>query len=377
MRRLNSARVAMAVAVLAAGAFGSLIASQRTASSMAKSATAWLDSLTPEQRQKAAMPLDSTDRTHWNFIPTSMFPRNGLPIKEMTEPQRKLAHELLKSALSQRGYTITTTIMSELEAILRDTEAAARAAKPAPPAGGDPAAGGAGGGAGRGGGGQPIVRDPELYFFSVFGTPGQKGAWAWRVEGHHVSLHFTIADGRAVVAAPTFFGSNPAEVREGPKQGLRALDREQDAGRALVMSLDDAQKKAAILADAAPNDILTKTEVVVSPLSPMGLVASAMTPKQRDLLMQLIDVYTSEMTADIAAERMAEIKKAGLDMIGFAWAGPVEPGQRHYYRVQGPTFLVEFDNTQNNGNHIHSVWRDFDSDFGRDLLREHLSAVKH
>ena len=192
-----------------------------------------------------------------------------------------------------------------------------------------------------------------------------------------MSLHFTIAGGRAVVAAPTFFGSNPAEVREGPKQGLRALDREQDAGRALVMSLDDAQKKAAILADAAPSDILTKTDLVVSPLSPMGLVASAMTPKQRELLMQLIDVYTSEMTADVAAERMAEIKKAGVEKIGFAWAGPVEPGQRHYYRVQGPTFLVEFDNTQNNGNHIHSVWRDFDSDFGRDLLRDHLSAVKH
>jgi hypothetical protein len=374
MRRLKSVRLAVAVGVLAAGGLGTVVASQRTASAMAKSASAFLGSLTPEQRQKAAMPLDSSDRTHWNFIPTSMFPRNGLPIKDMTEPQRKLAHELLKSGVSQRGYTITTTIMSELEAILRDTEAAARAAKPQPPAGAAPAGGGGGRG---GGGGQPIVRDPELYFFSIFGTPGQKGAWAWRVEGHHVSLHFTVADGRLVVAAPTFFGSNPAEVREGPRQGLRALDKEQDAGRALAMSLDDTQKKSAILADAAPNDILTKTDVVISPLSPMGLTAAAMTPKQRELLMQLIDAYTSEMAPDIASERMAELKKAGVEKIGFAWAGPVEPGQRHYYRVQGPTFLIEFDNTQNNGNHIHSVWRDFDSDFGRDLLREHLSAVKH
>jgi hypothetical protein len=244
--------------------------------------------------------------------------------------------------------------MNDLEAILRDTEAAARGGKP----GGN-------------------IRDPELYFFTVFGTPAAKGTWGWRVEGHHVSLHFTIADGVAVVGAPSFWGSNPAEVREGPKKGLRALDREQDAGRALVMALDDSQKKAALIAEVAPTDILTKTDVTTNPLSPMGVQANAMTPKQRELLMQLLDVYTSQMTADIASERLAEIKKAGLEKIAFAWAGPVEPGQKHYYRVQGPTFLIEFDNTQNDGNHIHSVWRDFESDFGRDLLREHLSAVKH
>jgi hypothetical protein len=358
MKAFNRARVAVGIAVLVIGAVGSTIASQRTGSAMAKNATAFLDSLNPDQREKAFDPLDSTDRTHWNFIPTNMFPRQGLPIKEMTDPQRKLAHELLKSGLSQRGYTTTTTIMNDLEAILRDTEAAARAAKP-------------------GGGGNAQVRDPELYFFTVFGNPGPKGVWAWRVEGHHVSLHFTVANGSLVVGAPTFWGTNPAEVREGEKKGLRALDKEQDAGRALVMALDDAQKKTAIFTEAAPNDILTKTDVVTNPLTPGGLEASAMTPKQRELLMQLIDVYTSQMTADIAAERQAEIKKGGLDKITFAWAGPVTPGEKHYYRVQGPTFVIEFDNTQNNGNHIHSVWRDFESDFGRDLLREHLSAVKH
>jgi uncharacterized protein DUF3500 len=354
MRSFNRARLAVALAVLVSGAMGSTIASQRTGATMAKSATAFLDSLTPEQREKAADPLNSADRTHWNFIPTNMFPRQGLPIKEMTEPQRKLAHELLKSGLSQRGYATTTAIMDQLEAILRDTEAAARGGKP----GGN-------------------IRDPELYFFTVFGTPATKGTWGWRVEGHHVSLHFTVADGAAVVGAPSFWGTNPAEVREGPKKGFRVLDREQDAGRALVMALDDAQKKAAIVAEVAPTDILTKTEVITNPLSPLGITSSAMTPKQRELLTQLIDVYTSQMTADIAAERQAEIKKGGLDKIAFAWAGPVEPGQKHYYRVQGPTFVIEFDNTQNDGNHIHSVWRDFESDFGRDLLREHLASVKH
>ena len=362
MKRFNWLRVSIVAGVAVAGLMGSMAASQRSASAMSKAATALLDSLTPEQRQKMAMAFDSADRTRWNFIPTNMFPRQGLPLKEMTEPQKKLAHGLLQVALSERGYDTTVAVISDLEAILRDTEAAARAAAAAK-------------GTGRGRGGQ--VRDPELYFFTVFGTPGPKGAWGWRVEGHHISLHFTIGNGSTVAAAPSFWGSNPAEVREGPKKGFRALDKEQDAGRALVMALDESQRKTAIFSETAPNDILTATNVTVDPLTPAGVAASAMTPKQRELLMQLVDVYTSQMTADIAAERQAEIKKAGIDKISFAWAGPVEPGQRHYYRVQGPTFLIEFDNTQNNGNHIHSVWRDFESDFGRDLLREHLATLPH
>jgi hypothetical protein len=357
MSRFTLTRVAVAMALLMAGTLGSMVASQRTASGMAKATTALLDSLTPEQRQKAALAFDAADRTRWNFIPTNMFPRQGLPLKEMTEPQRKLAHELLKSALSQRGYATTVSVMNDLEAILRDTEAAARAAR------------------GNTSGGN--IRDPELYFFTIFGTPGAKGTWGWRVEGHHVSLHFTVANGTTVAAAPTFWGSNPAEVREGPKKGYRALDKEQDAGRALMMALDEAQKKAATFSEKAPSDILSSTKFPIEPLTPEGVAASAMTPKQRELLMQLIEVYTSQMAADTAAERQAEIKKAGIEKVSFSWAGPVEPGQQHYYRVQGPTFLIEFDNTQNNGNHIHSVWRDFESDFGRDLLREHLAAVRH
>jgi len=357
MKSFKHVRLAIAVAVIVSGAMGGMIASQRTGAAMTTSAQAFLASLTPEQREKAEDPLDSTDRTRWHFIPTNQFPRQGLPLKEMTEPQRKLAAALLQAGLSQRGYTVTTTIMNDLEGILRDTEAAARAAKP---------------GAGPG-----QTRDPELYFFTIFGTPGPKGRWGWRVEGHHISLHFTIADGSAVVAAPTFWGTNPAEVREGPKKGLRTLDKEQDAGRALMMALDDEQKKTATFAEVAPNDILTMTKVTVDPLSPTGVAASAMTAKQRELLMQLIAVYTDQMTADIAAERKAEFEKAGVEKIAFTWAGPVAPGEKHYYRVQGPTFMIEFDNTQNNGNHIHSVWRDFDSDFGRDLLREHLAAVAH
>jgi len=357
MTRLNVLRAVVAVTILALGLAGGIVASQRSASAMAKATTALLDSLTPEQRQKMALPFDSADRTRWHFIPVNQFPRHGVPLKDMTEPQRKLAHDLLKAALSERGYTTTVTVMRDLEAILRETETAARAAK------------------GQTTGG--MTRDPELYYFAVFGTPAGKGPWGWRVEGHHISLHFTIANGSTVAAAPSFWGSNPAEVREGPKKGLRALDKEQDAGRALVMALDDAQRKVAIYAEKAPSDILTSTKFPIDPLQPEGLAASAMTDKQRALLMALIEVYTAQMNADTASERLEEIEKAGTEKITFAWAGPVEPGQQHYYRVQGPTFLIEFDNTQNSGNHIHSVWRDFQSDFGRDLLREHLAMVRH
>jgi len=358
MKSLHSPRLFLAAALLAAGAIGSTIAAERSSATMATAATKFLAGLSAEQRQQATFPFESEERLRWHFIPTETFPRKGLTVKEMTEPQRKLAHDLLKAGLSQRGYLTASSIM-DLETVLGALEAAQRAAATQPPRN------------------APLVRDPVRYFFSVFGTPSATDTWGWRVEGHHVSLHFTVADGASVVGAPSFWGTNPAEVREGPKKGFRVLDREQDAGRALVMALDDAQKKAAIFAEVAPTDILTKTEVITNPLSPLGITSSAMTPKQRELLMQLIDVYTSQMTADIASERQAEIKKGGLDKIAFAWAGPVEPGQKHYYRVQGPTFVIEFDNTQNDGNHIHSVWRDFESDFGRDLLREHLAAVKH
>src|SRR5436190_2071752 len=223
----------------------------------------------------------------------------------------------------------------------------------------------------------PIVRDSERYFFSVFGTPSGKDTWGWRVEGHHVSLHFTVVNGALVAGAPAFFGSNPAEVREGAKKGLRILGAEEDAARALLDSLDQSQRAKAIIETAAPGDMLTMANVDIKPLSPAGITAEALKPNQRDLLMKLIDVYIGFMAPDIAADRTAKLKKAGVEKIGFAWAGEAERGKKHYYRVQGPSFLIEYDNTQNDGNHIHSVWRDFDGDFGRDLLREHLKSTPH
>jgi hypothetical protein len=218
-----------------------------------------------------------------------------------------------------------------------------------------------------------FARDKEAYRFSVFGTPADKGAWGWRLEGHHISLHFTLANGIAV-ATPTFAGSNPAEVQTGPEKGRRVLAMLEDTGRALVTSLDASQRATATINATAPNEIVTTNQLDISPLSPEGLKVSAMTPAQRQAFDQVIAAYAGLMAPDVAADRLAKIKAAGIENAAFAWAGPVERGQKHYYRVQGPTFLIEFDNTQNNGNHVHSIWRDFKDDFGRDLLREHVRA---
>ncbi|PYS34609.1 MAG: hypothetical protein DMG14_29045 [Acidobacteria bacterium] len=220
-----------------------------------------------------------------------------------------------------------------------------------------------------------MVRDPLKYYVSVFGTSSTKDTWGWRVEGHHVSLHFTVVKGNFIASSPTFFGSNPAEVREGPKKGLRILGDQEDAARSLLMALNDSQRAKAIIQNVALTDIVTTNKVDVNPLSPVGITAADMTPQQRDLLMKIVEVYTSKMADDIAAERRAKVQKAGVEKIAFAWAGETERGKKHYYRIQGPTFLIEHDNTQNDGNHVHSVWRDFNGDFGRDLLREHVASA--
>ncbi len=328
---------------------------------MAAAAGKFLDSLTPDQKQKAQFAFDSDERLHWHFIPTGpapgAFPRNGLTIKEMTAAQRALAHALLKAGLSQRGYLTATQIM-ELETTLGAIEAAAAASAPA----GTPAAR------------VTFTRDPERYFWSVFGTPTARGTWGWRVEGHHVSLQFTIVNGAVTVSAPTFFGSNPAEVREGDKKGLRVLGFQEDPARALVESLDPSLRARAVISATAPNDIVTMVKVPVEPLSPPGVALSDLSAAQRSAVMGLVEAYAAQMAPDVAALRMEKLRKAGTDAITFAWAGDVERGRKHYYRIQGPTFLIEYDNTQGNGNHVHSVWRDFAGDFGRDLLREHLAA---
>jgi hypothetical protein len=355
MKLIRSPRlvlVAVSVAVLVGGA---VIGSERSSRAMADAASAFVNSLSPEQRQQAVFPFESAERLHWNFIPTEAFPRNGLTIKDMSDAQRRRAHDLLKAGLSQRGYLTATAIM-DLETVLGGLEQQARAG---------------------GRGAESMVRDPVRYYFSVFGTPSTRQTWAWRVEGHHVSLHFTVVNGTLVASSPSFFGSNPAEVREGPQKGLRILAEQEDTARALLMALDESQRHQAVIQGVALNEIVTTNKVEINPLSPVGIIAEVMTPRQRDMLMKVIESYTSKMADDIAADRIARVRKAGLEKIAFAWAGEAERGKKHYYRVQGPTFLIEHDNSQNDGNHIHSVWRDFNGDFGRDLLREHLKSVAH
>ena len=346
MTRLFSRRVLLALGVVAALG-GAIVHAQRTSSSaaMATAAEKFLASLTPEQRQQATFQFDSAERLRWHFVP--QFERNGLQVKAMTEPQRKLAHDLLKTGLSDRGYTTYTQIM-QLENILKAQEK-----------------------------GSGPTRDPEGYRFSVFGAPSAKGTWGWRVEFHHISLRFDVVNGTAISSTPSFAGANPAEVKDGPQKGQRTLGVLEDTARTLVTGLDAAQRKTAVFTDVALNDIVTENALDIKPLSPAGLQASAMTPPQRDQLMKILDAYAGLMAADIAADRMTKIKIAGVDNITFAWAGSLDRGQKHYYRVQGPTFLIEFDNTQNDANHVHSVWRDFKGDFGRDLLREHLRTSLH
>lgn len=308
---------------------------------MAKSAEAFLASLDGEQRKKATFPIEEPTRAEWFFTPRA---RQGLPIKQMTEPQRKLAHALVRSGLSALGYQKTTAIMG-LEDVLAEMEK------------------------------DPVKRDHDLYYVSVFGTPDPKGTWAWRFEGHHVSMHMTIVDGTIVAAAPNFFGTNPGEVRQGPKKGLRVLGKEEDLGRALMTALDEGQRKTALFDTVAPKEIVTGNAAKVDPLAPVGLPVSAMKPAQKKLVEQLLALHASHLSPELAEGRLARIKKAGLDAIRFGWAGGVEKGAPHYYRLQGPTFLIEYDNTQNDANHIHVVFRDFDGDFGRDLLREHVQKA--
>lgn len=319
-------------------------AAVRRANAMARSANDLLASLNMEQRAKAVFAFDDEERLNWHFVPRT---RKGLPLKEMSEAQRTLAHALLKTGIGQGGYQRATTIMS-LENVLREIEK-----------------------------GSGPVRDPELYFISIFGEPTAKGRWGWRLEGHHIAFNFTIVGGNMVATTPAFLGANPAEVREGPRKGLRVLGAEEDLARALVQALDEEQRAVAIIEKTAPKDIISFNSQKADPLSPAGLAYGALSDRQRKMFEGLIDEYLGRMPEDLASDRRQKMRKSGMAGVHFAWAGGIERREPHYYRVQGPTFLIEYDDTQNDANHIHSVWRDFDGDFGRDLLREHYQSTPH
>ena len=332
----------LACTVLLLGAAVNRITPSADAAAMARAATTFLNALNASQRESATFEFTDDERLNWHFVPRE---RRGIAFKTMTPPQRELARALLQTGLSQRGYMKANTII-ELELVLREM------------------------------GGSPAQRDPEQYFFSIFGTPGT-GVWGWRFEGHHLSLNFTVSDRGIVATAPAFFGANPAEVRTGSRAGLRALAGEEDLARALITSLDAQQRAAATISGTAPSDIITMNRPSVDPLNPAGIPVSRLNASQTAQLRRLIDEYLGRMADDIAAQRRTGLERTDFSQVTFAWAGSIERGQPHYYRIQGPTFLIEYDNTQNNANHIHSVWRDFAGDFGRDLIREHYESSDH
>jgi len=314
---------------------------------MSEAASSFLEALTEDQRALLTFDFHDEERMRFHFIPVEMFERRGVMIADLNENQRARAHDLLKSGLSQESYMTVTQVM-ELEDVLLALE-----------------------------GGQRFARNRDEYLFSVFGTPSNEGDWGWRFEGHHLSLHFTIINGDVAVMTPAFVGANPAEVGEGPQAGRRVLGEREDAGRAFLRALDPSQQGIAIINVSAPRDILTGAELDIRPLDAVGIQARDLTVDQRRLLFELIDVYLALASDDIANHRRVRLMSDETDSIRFAWAGGMELGEPHYYRVQGPTFLIEYDNTQNGANHVHSVWREFDGDFGRDMLREHRSQHLH
>lgn len=313
-------------------------AMQRASANMAAAAENFWAALSPELQAKAGFQFNTEERANWHFIPRE---RKGVTWNDMTSAQQALAHAFLASGLSQSGYEKAVTIMS-LDEILKEMEH------------------------NKG----PNKRDPNNYAFSIFGMPGEQNTWGWRVEGHHLSLNFTVSHGHAV-AGPVFFGSNPAEVREGPRKGLRVLGAEDDMGHEFMKALDENQRKKAIINAVAPKEVVTGNSRKADPGPPVGIAAGEMTAEQKKMLMTMIENYAYRVRPELADQDLAKIDKAGLENVHFAWAGGLEPGDGHYYRIHGPTFLVEFDNTQNNANHVHTVWRDSSNDFGEDLLKQH------
>jgi hypothetical protein len=316
---------------------------ETAANEMALAARNLIATLTAEQKAASVYAMDHDHRLDWHFVPKE---RKGTTLKEMNPEQRLLTTALLAASLSGQGLMKATSIMS-LEQVLQVLEGPNRR----------------------------FPRDPEMYHISVFGDPAPGATWGWRFEGHHLSLSFTIVNGRHISATPSFMGTNPDIILSGPRKGQQVLADEANLGRALAKSLTAAQKPQTIFNEKAPADIFTAAERKVSPLKPDGLNWKEMTAEQQEMVWRLVNAYVNRARGEIAGADLQKIVDAGRANIYFAWAGGMERGDGHYYRIQGPTFLIEYDNTQNDANHIHAVYRDFDEDFGVDLLKRHYEEA--
>jgi hypothetical protein len=335
-------RLLLAV-LLVTGLVGVAYVGQTTESAgvkMASAAKALVHTLKEDQKAHAVFAFDDKERTNWYFTPREkdkQSTRKGLPLEQMTDEQKAAALALLRAGTSPDGYTKATTIMS-LESILNEVEM-----------------------------GKGPIRNPGWYFFTIFGNPSKTGKWGWRVEGHHLALNFTIEDGKVIGSTPAFFGANPALVKDGPRKGLRTLAAPEQLAIDLFGSLDQDARAAALQKEQFKDTPEASTKPNVG--APVGLPAAKMTDAQRATLMKLLEAYADRMPADVAEVEMKQFKDAGLDKVYFAYAGGTEPGEPHTYRIQGPTFVVEFlnvqaDSAKNPANHIHSSWRNIQGDFG-------------
>jgi hypothetical protein len=305
-------------------------------------ASEFLSMLDEAQSAKARYDFEHEERLNWHFIPRE---RHGISLNELNDKQRRAALNLLKASLSEQGYQKATNIMA-LENVLREVESRGQ---------------------------DDTYRDPLNYYFTVFGNPETQDIWGWRFEGHHISINFSASEAMLVSSTPTFWGSNPAIVRSGRETGKQVLKQETDLGFTLVNSLDMNQLKTAVFADKAPAEIITGNDQVAALQKPRGLPYTEMKDAQKKLFLQLLNVYVKNYQLGFSKRLMSKIEKAGIENLSFAWAGSLQPGAGHYYRIQGPMLLIEYDNTQNNANHVHTVVRDLTNDFASDILKEHYN----
>ena len=308
------------------------------AEAMARAAGVFLDSLDRALAARAAVPFLDAERLNWHYVPRR---RQGVPLKDLAPASRAAAHDLLRAVLSPEGYAKVGDVM-RLEAVLRQTELFGS-----------------------------FLRDPDAYSVTVFGTPGPNAPWGWRFEGHHLSLNFTLAPGRPIAATPAFLGANPAEVRSGPHRGLRALQQEQDLGLALARSVPPALQGRLVIVADTPGDVVTGPGREESQKVPAGLALADLGPSSRDLAERLVETCARTMRAEIADLELRRFHQAGVERLHVAWAGPLDPTRPHYYRLHGPTLLIEHDNTQGGATHVHSVWHTPGNAFGADVLRAH------
>jgi plasmid stabilization system protein ParE len=318
-----------------------------TAGELSRAVRAWLDGLDGGQLDRATFPFETPERFAWAYTPDP--PREGLPLGALRPEQRVAADAILAAATSARTAGEVAAIVA-LERILGEMERATGRVGPR--------------------------RDPDRYWLAVFGEPGRAAPWSWRIGGHHVTVHLTVADDEVIGATPSFLGANPAVVPSGSLAGRRTLPGEEDLARAALAALTPAERRLTIVDPVAPSDILSGTGRHADVGSvPIGIRHADLGPLARAALERLVRHYLDRARPDVADAAWDRIVAAGIGDVTFAWSGSDVPGRGHYYAVRGPSFVIEYDNTQNEANHVHAVWRELGNDWGEDLLAEHLGVT--